>query len=66
MRLRTKHRCATKIMRDAYAILEGFLYIPGGRPYFFATAQKNRHKLIGNEFEHPQDGPKGEIYGCIS
>jgi site-specific recombinase XerD len=24
------------------------------------------HKMVWNHFEHPQNGPKGEIQGCIS
>jgi hypothetical protein len=29
--------------------------------YFFPTAAKSKHKFFWKKFEHPQDGPKGEI-----
>jgi hypothetical protein len=34
-----------------------FVQHPCWAIYFFPTAAKSKHKFIGNEFEHPQDGP---------
>jgi hypothetical protein len=29
--------------------------------YFFSAGKKSKHKFFRKKFEHPQDGPKGEI-----
>jgi hypothetical protein len=48
----------------AFAVLTSslmfFVQHPCWAIYFFPTAKRSNHKFIGNEFEHPQDGPKAD------
>jgi hypothetical protein len=46
----------------ALSALPGFLkQNPFCLTYFLPTAAKSKHKFFWKKFEHPQDGPKGEI-----